>query len=67
MNNGEVDLLQGLTQTEAAEILALGSRLSVSSGEELFGLGAPARNLFLIRRGRISSRFPCRCGEARKM
>jgi CRP-like cAMP-binding protein len=58
MSNGEADLLQGLSQIEAAAILALGSKRSVSSGEELFGLGAPAQSLFLIRRGRIKLTLP---------
>jgi len=52
------ELLLGLAPAQAAEILALGRRLVLSSGAELFHLGDAADNLFLIQRGRLRLTLP---------
>jgi CRP/FNR family cyclic AMP-dependent transcriptional regulator len=52
------DLVSGLTAEEATQVLALGSRLSLSSGAELFHLGGAAESLYLITRGRIILTLP---------
>ena len=56
--NGTPDLLKGLPTIDAEQALALGTRITVSSGAELFGLGAPADSLFVIERGRIRLTLP---------
>ncbi len=58
MSTVQWEILKGLAQKDADRILALGSRVLLSSGEELFGLGAQAENLYLIERGRISLTLP---------
>jgi CRP-like cAMP-binding protein len=55
---GEKDLLVGLLQDQAQEALALGTRVSLSSGSELFHLGDPADSLFVVERGRIRLTLP---------
>ena len=52
------DLLRGLTDEQCAEVLALGSRLSVASGKDLFTLGSEAECVFVIERGRIRLTLP---------
>ncbi len=54
----EYDLLKGIPQEHAARFLALGSRLNLSSDQELFRLGAPADQLFVLARGRIALTVP---------
>lgn len=51
-------LLNGLSPAESDEVLALGARLTLSSGGSLFRLGDAAERLFLIERGRIRLSFP---------
>jgi CRP/FNR family transcriptional regulator, cyclic AMP receptor protein len=51
-------LLNGISPAEAAQLLALGSRVRVSSGDFLFRLGDPAEHLYLIERGQIRLSFP---------
>lgn len=58
MTTMQPELLEGLSQGEVNRALALGARISLASGEELFGLGSPADNLFLIERGRIRLTLP---------
>jgi CRP/FNR family transcriptional regulator, cyclic AMP receptor protein len=58
----EPDLLKGLGQAEASEVLALGSRIRLESGAELFRLGADADRVFLIERGRIALTLPIQVG-----
>ncbi len=58
--NTQPDLLAGLTREEALETLALGTRISLTSGAELFGLGSQADHLFLVERGRIKLTLPMR-------
>ena len=58
MNASQVDLVKGLSDTDAAELLALGTRQTVAIGGELFPLGAEATSLFIIERGRIALTLP---------
>jgi CRP-like cAMP-binding protein len=52
------ELLKGLTRIEMDLVLRPGVRISLPSGSELFPLGAPAEDLFLIERGRIKLTLP---------
>ena len=56
--NGCPELLKGLTPEEAERMLALGLRVTLSSGAELFPLGAEAESLYVINRGRIRLTLP---------
>jgi len=58
MPHTEPELLASLTGDEAAEVLALGSRVQLASGAELFSLGAAADHLYVVERGRISLTLP---------
>ena len=58
MTNGNPDLLKGLAQADVDETLALGSRISLAGGDELFCLGAEADCLYLVSRGRINLTLP---------
>ncbi|HXK06803.1 MAG TPA: cyclic nucleotide-binding domain-containing protein [Verrucomicrobiae bacterium] len=58
MTNGLPDLLKGLSPEDASEVLALGKRLLLSSGAELFHLGQDADALHVIQRGRIRLTLP---------
>ena len=52
------DLLQGLAQSEAERVLALGKRTVLTTGAELFHLGDVADCIYLISRGRIRLTLP---------
>lgn len=52
------ELLSGIAPEQAAAILALGKRVVVSSGAELFHLGDAADCLFVIQRGRLRLTLP---------
>jgi CRP-like cAMP-binding protein len=52
------ELLNGLTLEQSAEILALGKRLVITSGAELFHLGGDADSLFVVQRGRVRLTLP---------
>lgn len=52
------ELLRGLSAAEAQRVTALGTRISLPSGAELFPLGAPADSLFVVERGRIALTLP---------
>jgi CRP-like cAMP-binding protein len=58
MTIAQPDLLIGLSDEQAEQALALGSRISLPSGAELFGLGDEADRLFLIERGRVKLTLP---------
>jgi CRP-like cAMP-binding protein len=60
MTNGNYDLLRGLEQSDVDHTLALGSRISLSSGDELFRLGTEAECLYLIAHGQINLTLPMR-------
>jgi len=52
------DLLKGLPEGEAARVLALGKRIVLTSGAELFHLGGEADAIFVVARGRIRLTLP---------
>ena len=58
MLNGQPELLKGLAPDEAAKVLALGQRITLTSGAELFHLGAEAASLYLVTQGRIKLILP---------
>ena len=52
------DLLKGLSADEAEQVLALGQRMLLTSGAELFHLGDTADCIYLVSRGRIRLTLP---------
>ncbi len=52
------DLLQGLSADQASEVMALGTRMVLSSGADLFHLGDPADSLYVVQRGRVRLTLP---------
>lgn len=58
MPRPQTDLLKGLTDDEAARVMALGTPLVLAAGDVLFRLGEPAERMFLIRSGRIHLSLP---------
>lgn len=58
MSNGQPDLVKDLSPDDASRLLALGTRISIPSGGELFRLGSEASSLYLIERGRIALTLP---------
>jgi len=52
------ELLNGLSEQAVRKILAIGSRMTVECGAELFRLGAAADRLFVIERGRVRLTLP---------
>ena len=58
MTGAQTDLLNGLSEEDAARFLALGTPTSLASGQTLFRLGADADKAYLVRRGRIALTLP---------
>jgi len=58
MTNGTPDLLQGLTQADVDQTLALGTAISLKGGDELFRLGDKADCLYVVSRGRVNLTLP---------
>lgn len=58
MINGHYDLVKGLGQQDAERTLALGSRIRLCSGDELFRLGAEADYLYVIAHGQVNLTLP---------
>jgi CRP-like cAMP-binding protein len=58
MSNGTPELLKGLAEADVESTLALGSRISLAGGDQLFSLGANADCLYLIERGCINLTLP---------
>lgn len=52
------ELLNGLSEGEVDQVLALGSRVTLQAGTSLFRMGEQAESLFLIVRGRIRLTLP---------
>lgn len=52
------DLVRDLSPEDAASVLVLGVPITLAAGDVLFGLGAEADALYLIRRGRIALTLP---------
>ena len=57
------DLLLELPPDQAAQILALGTPMSLQKGETLFLLGAEATNLYLVLAGRVRLTLPMHLEE----
>jgi CRP-like cAMP-binding protein len=54
----EIDLLKGLAPDEAHRVLALGDRVVLTAGAELFHLGDVADNVYVVARGRLRLTLP---------
>jgi CRP-like cAMP-binding protein len=54
----DIDLLKGLAPEEAARVLALGKRVVVNTGAELFHLGDAADSIYLVARGWLRLTLP---------
>jgi CRP-like cAMP-binding protein len=54
----EADLLKGLPAAEAERVLALGKRMLLPAGAELFHLGDAADSIYLVARGRLRLTLP---------
>jgi CRP/FNR family transcriptional regulator, cyclic AMP receptor protein len=66
MLNRTPDLVQGLSDTDAAGVLALGASVSMNGGDVLFRLGDAAEAIYVIERGSLALRLPMEVGgEAR--
>jgi CRP-like cAMP-binding protein len=58
MPDNQPDLLKSLSAEQARAVLAIGTRLSVPTGNVLFHLGADAGHLYVIERGRVNLTLP---------
>jgi CRP-like cAMP-binding protein len=56
------ELLMGLPDEEARQLVALGRLLHLRPHEELFGLGVVAESIYVIRRGRVALTLPMQVG-----
>ena len=56
----DLDLLRGLPPDEAERVLALGERVALTTGAELFHLGKAADSIYLVVRGRLRLTLPMR-------
>ena len=54
----DADLLKGLPPDEAARVLALGDRMVLNTGAQLFHLGDVADCIYLVARGRLRLTLP---------
>lgn len=54
----QADLLKGLAEDESAQVLALGKRMVLNTGAELFRLGDVADCIYLVARGRLRLTLP---------
>jgi len=60
------ELLTGLSLKDTSEILGLASQTRVPKTDVLFRLGDEAKNLLLVRSGRVRLTFPMRIGNEQK-
>ena len=58
----ESDLLAGLSPDDASQVLVLGGNRALSPGEVIFELGDEARDLYLVKKGRVELTLPMRVG-----
>lgn len=54
----KADLFNGLPEDESAQVLALGKRIVLNTGAELFRLGDVADSIYLVARGRLRLTLP---------
>jgi len=54
----QTDLLNGLPPAEAEQVLALGKRVLLNTGAELFHLGDTADCVYVVTRGRLRLTLP---------
>jgi CRP-like cAMP-binding protein len=60
----QTELLQGLSDADAAVVMAMASTIQVPSGGILFELGAEAECLYVVVRGRIDLTLPMKIRDA---
>jgi len=58
MPRPQTDLLKGLSDEEASRVFGLGMPLPLPAGSDLFRLGEPAEQMYLIRTGRVHLTLP---------
>jgi CRP-like cAMP-binding protein len=58
MAKPQTDLFRGLSESEEAAILALGTKIHVAKDHALFRMGDPAEQMFLVLNGWISLTLP---------
>jgi CRP/FNR family transcriptional regulator, cyclic AMP receptor protein len=56
--NAQTELLNGLSEEEAGQVLSLGDRMTMTGGAQLFHMGDAADHLYLVTRGRIKLTLP---------
>jgi CRP-like cAMP-binding protein len=54
----DIDLLKGLAPEDAERVLALGKRVLLTTGAELFHLGDIAESIYVVTRGRLRLTLP---------
>ena len=60
MASSQMDLALGLSETDAAALQALGTRLALEPGQSLFRMGTPADAVYVVERGRVALTLPLR-------
>jgi len=63
MTTARAEVLVGIADGDAAQVLALGSRRALSAGQVLFNLGDAADDLFVVESGRIALTLPMTLGD----
>jgi CRP-like cAMP-binding protein len=64
--NVKLELLEGVSPDDAGRIVALGNRMTLTGGTQLFHMGEPADHLYLVTSGRIKLTLPMQIrGEER--
>jgi CRP-like cAMP-binding protein len=62
MLSHESDLLARLSPDDSSQVLLLGGSRTLSPGEVIFELGDEARDLYLVKAGRVELTLPMRVG-----
>lgn len=60
----EVEIFEGLNESQVSDLARLGRRRSLEAGEYLFLLGESADRLFVVLSGELELCFPLRLGES---
>ena len=58
MPGPQTDLLKGLTEAEAAELMALGTVITAHAGDTVFRTGEAAERVYLVLKGRVALTLP---------